>query len=324
MKELILAAGLTFIVAFLVAHPFIRLLKRLKFGQQVREDGPQSHLSKQNTPTMGGVIMLAAVVVGALVFRLNQSAFIALLMAGAYSVVGLLDDLIKIVKKRSLGLRAYQKIIGQFGIAIIIAVYAANNPAIGTTILLPFQWGELDLGIFYIPVAVFIILAIVNGVNLVDGLDGLATGVSTVMMGIFCVLCAIGAAAGTAFSGQLHGLSIFAALVIGACLGFLPFNTYPARTFMGDCGAFMLGGALAGVALFSRMALVFPLVGGMVVVTVVSVILQVGSYKIRRKRIFLMAPIHHHFELKGYHETKIVAMYMLATLLLGMVALLIF
>lgn len=327
MKLQLLALLFAFFVSLFIGPMGIRLLKRLKFGQQVRDDGPKSHLVKQNTPTMGGVMMLLAIGLGALLFQLQNIAFIAVLTAAAYCLVGFLDDIIKIVKKRSLGLRAYQKIIGQLGLAIIVAFYAYRNPQVGSSILLP-GGGSFDLGVFYIPVAVFIILAIVNGVNLIDGLDGLATSNSTVLFASYGVLCALpflqNASPESLFTSPGSQLATFCALCVGACLGFLRFNAYPARVIMGDSGAFLLGGGLAAVTLFSRLMLFFPLMGFMMVATCLSVILQVGSYKLRKKRVFLMAPLHHHYELKGYHETNIVVMYTLITLLCCVAAFLLY
>lgn len=316
-----------FAVALLVGPLVIKMMKRLKFGQQVRDDGPKSHLAKQNTPTIGGIIMFIAMGVAAAISNLSEIALVACLVAAAYGLVGFLDDFIKIVKKRSMGLRAYQKIIGQFGIATITAIYAYRSPFIGSKVLLPFTTAEFDLGIFYIPFAIFVIIALVNAVNLTDGLDGLASGVMTVIMFTFvvitgCLSAKAGEAGNNELMEQLNGLTKFSAITMGATLGFLRFNVFPAKIFMGDNGSFLLGGALSAVALFSKMSLFVPIAGGVLVASCVSVILQVGSYKLRKKRIFKMAPLHHHFELMGHHETKVAALYIIITIVLCLVTLL--
>ena len=324
----ILPALVAFAIGVVIGPFVIKLMKRLKFGQQVRDDGPQSHLAKQNTPTIGGIIIFVAMAVTAAIFGLTEISLIATLVSGAYGLVGFLDDFIKIIKKRSMGLRAYQKIIGQFGIALITAVYAYRSPYIGSSIMLPFTDKLFDLGVFYIPVAVFVIVAIVNAVNLTDGLDGLASGVMCVILFTFTAVTAFSA---QHFSGdggnpelaaRLVSLSKFGALTCGATLAFLRFNVYPARIFMGYTGSLLLGGALSVMALFSRMMLFVPVAGGVLVASCVSVILQVGSYKLRKKRIFKMAPLHHHFELMGYHETKVTSLYIISTIILCMLAVL--
>ncbi len=306
--------ALAFIICLIIGPLVIRIIQRLKFGQQVRDDGPASHLKKQNVPTMGGVMMIIAIGICALVFRFRGSALIAVLATLGYALIGFLDDFIKIVKKRSLGLKAYQKIVGQFGIAIIMAVYAYKNPNIGSSIYVPFL-GFRDMGIWFVPFAVFVIIAITNGVNLADGLDGLAARMTMIQEATLGVIIGVSALSFTSGTGDAKQLAMMAMAVSGACLGFLRFNSYPARVFMGDTGALGLGGALAVGAIFSKMALLLPIMCVMLVATCVSVILQVGSYKLRHgKRIFKMAPLHHHFELLGYHETTVTAMYTIITI----------
>ena len=329
MQQLILAVLLGFVVTLALGPLVIPMLKRLKFGQTERDDGPQSHLVKTGTPTMGGMMMLAGILAGTLSFTMGSMEFAlpALLVTFAYGLVGFLDDFIKVKLKRSLGLKAYQKIIGQFGIALIVALYAYNTPNIGSRILLPISRTEWDLGIYYIPFIMFVIIGTVNSVNLTDGLDGLASSVTLIyslaMILIFSVMSAGALEQGrNQFSANLQGMCVFCASVVGACLGFLRYNSYPARVFMGDTGSLALGGAVAMMAIFSRALLLLPIMGGCFVASAVSVILQVGSYKLRKKRIFRMAPLHHHFELKGVPETKIVAMYMIVTVVLCLICLL--
>lgn len=327
MDVLIYSVLVSFIISLAAGYVGVPLLKRLKLGQQVRDDGPQTHLSKAGTPTMGGIIIVVAFVVTTIIFRTGDYRMIlfALGVTLGFCLIGFLDDLIIVVRKRSLGLRPYQKLIGQTCIAVIVALFAYFNPEIGTKLIVPFTGIEWDLGIWYIPFTVLAVVLIVNSVNLTDGLDGLASGVTIINTATYAII----------FYGMLQQLSglysqasdtvnmmVFAASVTGACLGFLRFNTYPAKVFMGDTGAFALGGALSVIVVISRLQLLLIITGFMFLMSSISVVLQVGSYKLRKKRIFKMAPLHHHFELKGVPETKIVAFYMLITLLLCLVGIL--
>lgn len=333
MQPLIYSVLISFAVCLVLGPVVIPMLKRLKFGQMVRDDGPQTHLIKAGTPTMGGVIILAALVTSTLVLALTSYGSMefvlpSLLVTIGYGIIGFLDDFIKIRRKRSLGLRAYQKIIGQFALAVIVALFAYNHPLIGSKIIVPFSGAEWDLGIWYIPFIIFVVVAVVNGVNLTDGLDGLAAGVTLIYAATFNILLYFMALAAkqdmlVLYGASLDGLMIFAGALSGACMGFLRFNTYPAKVFMGDTGALSLGAAVALLAIFSRCTLLIPIMGGMFVASCVSVVLQVGSYKLRHgKRIFKMAPLHHHFELMGMPETRVVAMYMIITAVLCLVGLL--
>lgn len=333
MQSLIYSVLLSFAVCILLGPVVIPLLKRLKFGQMVRDDGPKSHLVKAGTPTMGGVIIFMGLIVGTLVLTLTSYGSMefvlpALLITMGFGLIGFLDDFIKIRRKRSLGLKAYQKIIGQLAFALIMALYAYNNPLIGSKIFVPFANIEWDLGVWYIPFIVFVVIAAVNSVNLTDGLDGLAAGTTLIYAATFNVIlyfmaAAAGAGGQVLLSKNLEGLMIFAGALCGACMGFLRFNTYPAKVFMGDTGSLALGSAVSVLAIFSRCTLLLPIMGGVFVASSVSVILQVGSFKLRHgKRIFKMAPLHHHFELLGMPETRIVSMYMIVTTLLCLVGLL--
>lgn len=310
MLESLIAFLVAFAICLVIGPWVIKLMQILRFGQQVRDDGPASHLKKQNVPTMGGIMMMLAIGVGAIIFGFSGPALVAVLATLGYGIVGFLDDFIKIYKKRSLGLRAYQKIIGQFGIALIVSWYGYKY--IGSDIFIPFV-GNVDFGFWYIPFAMFVILAIVNGENLADGLDGLASRM-TLVQGV-AMSAIILLASQTVVSAENEQLSILSMLMAGSCLGFLRFNTYPARIFMGDTGALGLGGCIAIVALYSKMAILLPVMCIMLVATCISVILQVGYFKISHgKRIFKMAPLHHHYELLGYHETTVTSMYTLITI----------
>ncbi len=310
MLESLIAFLVAFAICLIIGPWVIKLMQILRFGQQVRDDGPASHLKKQNVPTMGGIMMMLAIGIGAIIFGFSGPALVAVLATLGYGIVGFLDDFIKIYKKRSLGLRAYQKIIGQFGIALIVSWYGYKY--IGSDIFIPFV-GNVDFGFWYIPFAMFVILAIVNGENLADGLDGLASRM-TLVQGV-AMSAIILLASQTVVSAENEQLSILSMLMAGSCLGFLRFNTYPARIFMGDTGALGLGGCIAIVALYSKMAILLPVMCIMLVATCISVILQVGYFKISHgKRIFKMAPLHHHYELLGYHETTVTSMYTLITI----------
>ena len=326
---MIYAVLVSFIIALVAGYIGVPFLKRLKFGQQVRDDGPKTHLSKAGTPTMGGIVMIIAVVITTLIFAKGnyQYVWFALGIMLGFGLIGLMDDLIIVVKKRSLGLKAYQKIIGQLGIALIVAFFAYNDPEIGSTLVVPFAGVEWDIGVWYIPFTVLAVVLIVNSVNLTDGLDGLATGVTIINTATYTLLF-LGLYTIYQESGQalmavgMNNLMVFSAALTGACLGFLRFNTHPAKVFMGDTGAFALGGALSVIVVVSRLQLLLIITGFMFLASSISVILQVGSYKLRKKRIFKMAPLHHHFELQGTPETKIVAFYMLITVLLCLVGIL--
>ena len=317
MLSLILSAVVAFAVALIAGAVVIPILKKLKAGQQVRDDGPKTHLVKAGTPTMGGVIILAGVIAGAFIFSENDIGFtvFAIVSMTVFALIGFWDDFIKLFKKRSLGLRAYQKLILQFAIAFAIAIIAYFT--VGTRLIVPFTDFYIEMGAWYVPFTAFVIVAFVNAVNLTDGLDGLAAGVTLVDAVTFALILMVMAGIGSFTSvpgdDNMFNMMVFSASLAGACLGFLKFNKYPAKVFMGDTGSFALGGALVMIGILSRMQLLLPIVGVMFVLSAVSVVIQVGSYKLRRKRVFKMAPLHHHFELSGMHETKVVMMYMLIT-----------
>ena len=311
-----------FAIALFAGCFIVPLLARLKMGQHVRDDGPQSHLKKAGTPTMGGVIFLIAAVVATVIFARGQfdNVWFLLGVTIAFGIIGLLDDFIIVVRKHPKGLKAYQKFALQLLLGLGVAFIAFYDPNIGSSLRLPFTQVEWELGWWYIPFTVFVVVGVVNSVNLTDGLDGLASSVSSVNTITFAViffgLYGVSSAAGDA------NLTVFAAAMTGGLLGFLRFNTHPAKVFMGDTGSLALGAAISVMAVISRMQILLVLIGMMFLLTTVSVILQVGSYKLRGKRIFKMAPLHHHFELKGTPETKIVVFYTIATILLCLVAVL--
>lgn len=324
MMKLMLSALVAFGVVILIGPFMIPVLTRLKFGQIERELGPQSHKKKQGTPTMGGLMTLVGILVAALVFGMSGADFLipTLLVMGAFCLVGFLDDFIKIKMQRNLGLRAYQKIIAQFAVAVIVAIWAYKSPMLGPKLYLPISGGEWDIGIYYIPLVVFTIISEVNAVNLTDGLDGLASNVTMVyalaMTAVFAILSNNAVSEGNLLYGEnLSAMAVFCAAVTGACLGFIRFNTYPARVFMGDTGSLALGGAVSMIAILSKSFLLLPIMGFCFVGSALSVVLQVATNKLNHgKRMFKMAPIHHHFELCGVPEPKIVVMYTLVTAVL--------
>ncbi|HHU64201.1 MAG TPA: phospho-N-acetylmuramoyl-pentapeptide-transferase [Clostridiales bacterium] len=329
MQHSILAIILAFIIVIILGPIIIPVLSKLKFGQMIREDGPRSHLKKAGTPTMGGILMLISLILVTFLLTRgsNNLMLAALLVTLGYGIIGFIDDFIKIVRKRSLGLRAYQKLIGQIGIAAIFAYYVYTNSIIGSSVYIPFTDTQVDLGIMYIPITVFIIVGTVNSVNLTDGLDGLAAGVTTVVAATFTLICLAYSLllldSGQLYYGnELSNVGIFAGALTGACLGFLRFNSNPAQVFMGDTGSLALGGAVASIAIVMKLQFFLPIMGGIYVIETLSVILQVAYFKLTGKRMFRMSPIHHHFELKGLRENKVVTLFVIATIILCLITIL--
>lgn len=313
MDRLIYSVLVAFFISILEGPIIIPLLHKLKFGQSIREEGPKSHQKKSGTPTMGGIIfILSSFITMALVIKKpGDEAMIALYAFVAFGIIGALDDGLKIIQKKNLGLRAYQKMILLLGVSGWFAYYAAKNPDIGTSIIVPFAHRTVNLGWFYIPFIVIYFAAVTNSVNLTDGLDGLATSITLLVMTFFSLV---------SFAMGHYTLAIFCAVVAGALLGFLRYNAFPAGVFMGDTGSLALGGAVAAVALILKLPLLVIIVGGIYVMEALSVILQVASFKLTGKRIFKMSPIHHHFELSGWHETKVVSVFCIVTVVLCLFA----
>ena len=317
INETILAIIIAFAVSAILCPVVIPFLHKLKFGQQVREDGPQAHLKKQGTPTMGGLVFLTAVVITSLLYIRDYPRIIPVLfMTVGFGIIGFLDDYIKIVMKRSEGLNPVQKLIGQFVITGIFVYYLVCSGEVGTSMLVPFTGGfehgiYLNLGILFIPFVFFVVLGTDNGVNFTDGLDGLCTSV-TILVATFLTIISI---------GENSGISPITGAVVGSLLGFLLFNVYPAKVFMGDTGSLALGGFVASSAFMMQMPLFIPIIGLIYLVEVLSVIMQVSYFMATHgKRIFRMAPIHHHFELGGWSETRVVAVFSIVTALLCLVA----
>lgn len=305
-------------VSLVLGAVFIPMLRRLKFGQEIREEGPAWHAAKSGTPTMGGIIFIVSIavmliisVVAGAVLKLPLGNLIDLLLVFllslAFGVIGFIDDYIKVVKKRNLGLTAAQKFSLQFLVALVFATLVAVGGGTGTVIDLPFTDIDLDLGWFYIPFVIFVMLATVNSVNLTDGLDGLATSITIVVALYYLIMSNI-------LSNP--AMLLFSSTVVGALAGFLFYNHKPAKVFMGDTGSLFLGGAVCGLAIMLRQPLTLLIVGLVYVVETLSVIMQVTSYKLTGKRIFKMSPIHHHFEMCGWSEVKIVCVFTAVTAVL--------
>lgn len=320
-----LLAALAAFALMLIMGPFVLpLLHKLKFGQIEREEGPASHKAKQGTPTMGGLMFLLAILVAALLFGLDGAPMVlpTLICMMIFGLVGFLDDFIKIHMHRNLGLRAYQKILFQLVFSFAIAFWAYRSPYIGSTLYLPFSGKSFDLGFWYIPAMMFVIIAEVNAVNLTDGLDGLAGSVTLVYsLAVAVIFFVLANGASLAFdatqNANYSGMAVLSLAVVGALLGFLVFNAYPAKVFMGDTGSLALGGVVSMLAICSRSILLLPIMGICFVGSCVSVVIQVGYFKLTHgKRVFRMAPLHHHFELGGMHESKIVSMYVIVTAVL--------
>ncbi|MDQ0149297.1 phospho-N-acetylmuramoyl-pentapeptide-transferase [Eubacterium multiforme] len=303
----LLALGLGFIISIILGPIFIPMLHKFKFGQNIREEGPKSHFKKAGTPTMGGIIFIIAVTITMVVMRYNVSSkgMVILYSMIAFGFIGFLDDMLKIIHKNNLGLRAWQKMLLLLLFSVAMAYYSYN--VLGSEIMVPFLGYNINLGIFYIPFVIIYYAATTNAVNLTDGLDGLATTVTIIVLIFFSIV---------SYKDGSYEVSIFSVALIGALLGFLRYNAYPAKIFMGDTGSLALGGALASIALMIKNPVVIVIVGGIYVFETLSVIIQVVSFKTTGKRVFKMAPVHHHFEQLGWSERKIVAIFSIITVIL--------
>ena len=304
----------SFAISALQGPVVIPFLRRLKVGQTTRDDGPKSHLKKTGTPTMGGIMILLAVVITSLFYVKDYPNIIPILfLTLGFGIIGFIDDYIKVVLKRSMGLRAWQKMALQIVVTGLFAYYLASFHPEMLFMKIPFMSGKLlDLGILSIPAVFIVVIGTVNGTNFTDGLDGLASSV-TVMVATFFSVVAI---------GMGSGIEPITCAVVGALLGFLLFNVHPASVFMGDTGSLALGGFVAGTAYMLQMPIFIVIVGAIYFIEVLSVMMQVSYFKMTKgKRIFKMAPIHHHFELCGWSETRVVAVFSIVTALLCLVAL---
>ena len=306
---------LTLLVSFtipIITLPFfIKYLKKHNVGQEIRQEGPDLHQHKMGTPTMGGIMVILTLAIVVLIFvPYNKYVLWSLAATVGFGLIGLIDDLIKYFKKRSLGLLTMQKLFLQIALALIVAYSVQQNTDLGTEIYLPFLKNSIDLGIMFMPFVVLVMVSSVNAVNLTDGLDGLAAGLIIIAMLSFALI---------AYMQNILPMSLFSLIVALTSFGFLIYNFYPAKIFLGDVGSLALGGALASVAIFTRMELFLLIIGGVFVIETLSVILQVASVKLRGKIIFKMSPIHHHFELCGWKEPKIIISFWITGAILALI-----
>lgn len=313
LQALLMTSGVAFLIAVVIGPLFIPVLRRLKFGQSIRAEGPQGHKKKAGTPTMGGTIFLAAVTITAIQFS-ERSAELWMMLFGTlgFGLVGFLDDYIKIVMKRNLGLRARQKLFGQLLVAVILFV-ALYTQHVDFSVSIPFTDIKWDLGIFYFIFLLIVFMGASNGVNLTDGLDGLAAGTSLIAFATYAGIASI-------WSSKFD-VAIFSAAMVGALLGFLVFNIHPAKIFMGDTGSLALGGGLATAAILTKTEILLVIIGMVFVLETLSVTIQVFSFQVFGKRVFKMSPLHHHFELSGWSEWRVVLTFWAAGLVSSMVAL---
>ncbi|MCA1053420.1 phospho-N-acetylmuramoyl-pentapeptide-transferase [Rossellomorea aquimaris] len=292
---------MAFLITVLLAPVFIPFLRRLKFGQSIRDEGPESHQKKTGTPTMGGIVFLVSIAVTTLIMTGKYSeagaeTYLLLLVTIGFGLLGFLDDFIKVVMKRNLGLTSKQKLLGQIIISVIF-YFVLKQTGFDTTVSLPMTDVSFDLGWFYVVFIIFWLVGFSNAVNLTDGLDGLVSGTSAIAFGALAVL---------SWNQGQYDVAIFGVAVVGAVLGFLVFNAHPAKVFMGDTGSLALGGAIAAIAILTKLEIILILIGGVFVIETLSVILQVASFKTTGKRIFKMSPLHHHYELVGWSEWRVV------------------
>ena len=315
---------ISFVITVILSIFIIPILRKLKVGQIEREDGPQSHLKKQGTPTMGGIIIIIAIIIvciGLYVYytsgraepEVAKNIIPLLLVTVGFGVVGLIDDLKKLVFKNTKGLKPIYKMIGLLIISVAYTLYLTNVLEIGTDIYIPFMKESITLPLWlYIPFAIVVMLAATNAINLTDGIDGLSSSVTTIIVTCLTVIAII---------FNIKEVALFGSAIAGICLGFLLFNLYPSKVMMGDTGSLLLGGAVAAMALYLKMPLLLLIIAIVPVLETLSVMIQVAHYKRTGYRIFKMAPLHHHFELCGWKENKIVSVFSLVSLLAAMVGL---
>lgn len=313
MESVLLAAVIAAGLVLLTGPFFIPELHKLKFGQSIREEGPKSHQAKSGTPTMGGIMIILGITLGTVAAApLNTEILLALFIMLGHFVLGFLDDYIKVVKKRNLGLKAKQKMLGQIIIAIVTMIIGTRSLGIDTTVWVPIINESINIGAGYYLLLLFVLVGTSNAVNLTDGLDGLASGTVAIAASAYAVVCV----------NMGHSdLAIFCVAIVAACVAFLRFNAHPAKVFMGDTGSLALGGALAAVGILTHTEVLLAIIGFVFVCEALSVIIQVISFKTTGKRVFRMSPIHHHFELGGWSEWKVVFVFWLAGLLASIVAL---
>ena len=304
---------ISFIIPVITLPFFIKYLKKHNMGQKIRQEGPDLHQYKMGTPTMGGImVILTLITIILLLVPYNKYVLWSLIITVGFGLIGLVDDLIKHFKKRSLGLLTMQKLLLQIALALIVAYGIQQNTDLSTEIYIPFLKNSIELGFMFVPFVVLVMISSVNAVNLTDGLDGLAAGLIIISMVSFALI---------AYAQNILPMSIFSLIVAFISLGFLVYNFFPAQIFLGDVGSLALGGALASVAIFTRTESFLLIIGGVFVLETLSVIFQVISVKLRGKIIFKMSPIHHHFELCGWKEPKIIIRFWISGIILALIGL---
>lgn len=313
----------SFIATVILAIFIIPILRKFKIGQIEREEGPQSHLGKKGTPTMGGIIIAAGIIVGTIggyIYysttdpEVGRKLFPLLLISVGFGIIGFIDDYKKLVLKNTKGLKPSSKMLGLLIIAVLFTLYLLKGVNLGTTTIIPFIKKELVLPVLiYIPFAIFVILGTTNAVNLTDGIDGLSTSVAAIITTCLTVIAII---------LDVKEIVVFGSIIVGACLGFLIFNLNTAKVFMGDTGSLLLGGVISAIALYLQMPLILLIIAAIPVLETISVVLQVVYFKkTGGKRLFKMAPLHHHFELSGWKENKVVSVFCIFTLMLCIIGL---
>lgn len=309
-----LASSIPFLILIIFGPVLIKILKYLNYGQQIRKLGPTTHKVKEGIPTMGGILIILAIIIASFIV-LDFSSYIiwAIITTTGMGLVGFIDDLLKIRTRGSLGLRAREKLLGQVFFAFCLSIYVYIYSDIGTGIIIPFSGQVIELGLWIMPFIIFTVVGTANAVNLTDGLDGLASGVTIVVASSLAVIVS---------AQGLEQLTLFALIVTGSCLGFIWYNSHPAQVFMGDVGSLALGGALASIVILSRLELFLLIIGGVFVIETFSVMVQVVYFRFSGgKRVFKMTPIHHHYELKGLAETKVVARFLIISLAFALLGL---
>lgn len=317
MELIILGILSSFFITFLIGKFLIPIIRTLNLGQNIREDGPKSHQKKAGTPTFGGVIFILASIVVTLILckDYKSEGMVALYSLLIFGLIGLTDDIFKKLHKKNEGLKPMGKLFLLLIASFTFTIYGYITPSIGSSIYIPLLDTSVDFKLMYVPFIIFYYLCTTNAVNLTDGIDGLCSTVTIIVMIFLLIL---------SFSLGHYSLSIFCSIVVGCLLAFLIFNTFPAKIIMGDTGSLALGGAVATVAMILKLPLIIIIIGGIYVIETLSVVIQVTSFKLFGKRVFKMAPIHHSFELSGFHETKIVTIFSVTTVLLCLIAFLLF
>lgn len=304
--------GLGLIFSLIGGRYFIPMLRRLHAGQEIREEGPQSHLAKAGTPTIGGIIFLTSAILATLAIKnLTYEAMVLFISTLGFALVGFVDDYLKVVHKRNLGFTALQKLVAQILIAVLLYVLIRVSDGLTMDMLIPGMDKHLEMGIMFIPFIIFVVVGTVNSVNLTDGLDGLSSSVTIIVMLFFSLV---------SYKMGRTSITMFCLVMAGGLLGFLFYNKYPAKVFMGDTGSLALGGAVVAVAILLNLPLLLPICCGIYFIETLSVIIQVISFKTTGKRVFLMSPIHHHFEQKGMNEVQIVGLFSIVEIVLCVIS----